>query len=1233
MLQKLIVTVVHLFLSAVLWAQVSLQTGSAEQSFPLINYADSKSGLTLGIGAQYSSGNGLLVNGVASSLGTGWNLAAGGAITRIQIGEPDDQPEFDTMVTVDPLPYPTPAYTGPEAPRRYPNGFLYNPNIGCPKGLNAYPVFREKYTIYKQKNSIAADLTQDRFAFQFNGHSGSFIIGRDRKVTTLGDSRLKIEFSQQDMPGIRTTIDAFTITTEDGIKYTFRTRVLSEVLRYKLAEKKSDGTFKVKEGLPSEEPMAVNRYYGFPLEQGEHRRYIVSAWCLTEMENTNNGAKISFEYDQVYEQYTASKHIAHQRLLDKSLEFLDAGTYYNILSKPSAALEYSSNIEKLSKIGAGSTMLVYVRSHTIGQQLKRIVLPANGVVDFLYNTRPRADLAKLDNLPQPGALAKIEYRQSGNLVRGYEFTHGYFFYNTVKSFSEEFTSFQKKFTRLCLLAIKKIGNGEDNATEPPYHFTYYTGTTDNPDDIVPPHHFLAQDHWGYYNGANSGLSLTEDHDFLDDETNQYFKTALYNYHQPKEGYAANGLLKTVTYPTGGTLEYRYAQKKEVYTNEQFSTIEGFIGGVAVSQTTQHDGEDQQKDIVTDYAYVKANDGTPTNDGTSSHWGYERPMYTSLNYNVYDERWDGKAYKYPGIEYPEMAVSSASVSVPWGKIIAQTGVNMAVQAGIQQVIGKAAMKSYNLAMVILSIYQFVEAMEQKFPTYRFVLSNTNRVLTNSVGGMYARVEVRTSSPQGYNGKTVYDFTSKMDYPLLEPNFEWPYIDRQRAAAWQYGLPKKVTVYDAADKVISEITNQYQPVVEKIADASNVNCNCDSKAQVSIRSDNWMSTTGYFPLSETSAQASMNMLLNGGNPTPYYYYTGRMDLQSVQQRSFKNEQLYFSGSTKIINDPASLLQKGKVVQKDVNSTLMQVSYYPKDYDLSGAIAMMKTNNAIHTPIATETWKVQNDISVLLPQKLYLVDAAITEYKVFTFEGKQQVRPWKTYALKTKEPLAQSVIGMQSRSVLVRHPEYFKVTSEMGYDDKGNLVQTVSDAQTVSYINDYQGRLVTATVVNAPADRIAYTSFEADGQGAWNYDPAAIVAGGLTGQKSYQVHPGSTITYSRPLGSSGPYTITYWFKGTGTITAEGGRTLLYQRADGWALYQHTITSSATILSEATGQIDEVRLHPKNAVMSTVAFKDGIGKVTECDANNRLLYYEYDALGRLKLIRDQNLNVIKTYEYNYKQ
>src|ERR1700733_5034584 len=108
-------------------AQINLQTGSAVYTLPMFNWQDDKSRLTSMVALSYTSGNGLKVNDVASNVGQGWNLSAGGVIARMQVGEPDDQREYHTGSTEkdDDL-------------TKYPAGYLYdtiNPALGCPRSL------------------------------------------------------------------------------------------------------------------------------------------------------------------------------------------------------------------------------------------------------------------------------------------------------------------------------------------------------------------------------------------------------------------------------------------------------------------------------------------------------------------------------------------------------------------------------------------------------------------------------------------------------------------------------------------------------------------------------------------------------------------------------------------------------------------------------------------------------------------------------------------------------------------------------------------------------------------------------------------------------------------------------------------------------------------------------------------------------------------------------------------
>ncbi|MEI9806773.1 MAG: hypothetical protein WDO16_02205 [Bacteroidota bacterium] len=51
----------------------------------------------------------------------------------------------------------------------------------------------------------------------------------------------------------------------------------------------------------------------------------------------------------------------------------------------------------------------------------------------------------------------------------------------------------------------------------------------------------------------------------------------------------------------------------------------------------------------------------------------------------------------------------------------------------------------------------------------------------------------------------------------------------------------------------------------------------------------------------------------------------------------------------------------------------------------------------------------------------------------------------------------------------------------------------------------------------------------------------------------------------------------------------------------------------------------------MTTYYHKKGVGIGSQCDANSRITYYEYDGLGRLSFVRDENKNILKKLCYSY--
>ena len=66
--------------------------------------------------------------------------------------------------------------------------------------------------------------------------------------------------------------------------------------------------------------------------------------------------------------------------------------------------------------------------------------------------------------------------------------------------------------------------------------------------------------------------------------------------------------------------------------------------------------------------------------------------------------------------------------------------------------------------------------------------------------------------------------------------------------------------------------------------------------------------------------------------------------------------------------------------------------------------------------------------------------------------------------------------------------------------------------------------------------------------------------------------------------------------------------------------------------GYVDEIRFRPVDASIATYTYDPLTWKLTSStDENSMTTYYEYDAGGRLALVRDQNRNILKRYAISY--
>jgi YD repeat-containing protein len=205
-------------------------------------------------------------------------------------------------------------------------------------------------------------------------------------------------------------------------------------------------------------------------------------------------------------------------------------------------------------------------------------------------------------------------------------------------------------------------------------------------------------------------------------------------------------------------------------------------------------------------------------------------------------------------------------------------------------------------------------------------------------------------------------------------------------------------------------------------------------------------------------------------------------------------------------------------------------------------------------------------------------------------------------------------------------------------GNPQQvTGHDGVPIAYIWNYNNTQPVAKVSNATVGQIAYTSFEGNGTGNWTYtgtataDPSAI-----TGAYSYNLAQTSGSVSMTGLTSSAIYVVSYWSKTGSSYTVTGstgytqGKTIALSGGT-WTYFEHTVTGVSTVTVTGTGVVDELRLYPQNAQMTTYTYSPLVGMTTSCDVDNRVTYYTYDVMGRLRYIRDQDGNILKTIQYHY--
>jgi YD repeat-containing protein len=570
-----------------------LFNGKANISLPVYNYQFE--GLSFPISLSYSAGNGIRPDELPSWVGSGWNLEGSGFIHRTVRGKPDEALDFESIIYdywdgVPPTYKPFKkiktvlkgdySYIGNLSKLNVTNWYTsVNAAASSPANTNISWTDNQPYLDLIHINSYPIyDLSPDEYTFSFGNVSGKFYLNHLNKwiVASNDGKKYEIEFSA----GEQTVVDfnspfngfrflykvpklikKFTMTSEDGIKYTFGSSDVNTPFKEQLFEYSHASV-----DIPDD----MTRYFPIPgyddgNTQPVYTEVVPHTWHLSKVENLKTGSIITFNYKR--EGFLVSK--TNQAWGNGGTQTTGGHMVYNNSHSLYSNPEDPQSFYRLSPMSKTITPNWTLTSINFPNQCeitftssKSTQLSTDFNVDFNESSgfQTYADLGYNYDLGHENftlmQLDKMSITRYGNAIKDFVFSY---------SLSPS--------QRLQLSSIKeKKANEVTNE-----HSIYYKNNV-----VLPPYGSRKKDHWGFYNN----------NDFFSNVSAPYNYANLSSYttsRDPNANYSAAEIIDKIVYPTGGEVEFEfepheYSKKKEPTTfsiTNLGSNIQG--GGVRIKK--------------------------------------------------------------------------------------------------------------------------------------------------------------------------------------------------------------------------------------------------------------------------------------------------------------------------------------------------------------------------------------------------------------------------------------------------------------------------------------------------------------------------------------------------------------------------------------------------------------------------------------------------------------------------
>lgn len=837
-------------------------------------------------------------------------------------------------------------------------------------------------------------------------------------------------------------------------------------------------------------------------------------------------------------------------------EFTYAEDMDDVISEQSYELDYTKLEGFCDNIGNGQPPAIQVHANT--KVLKSILTPSCKINFYsAANRRDAAYRSKLDSI--------VVLDLKGNRIRNFTLKYGYFGSETASSY---------KARRLKLDSLSE--EGTTSVGRKWHTFEYFSPQS------VPPTDSKSQDIWGYYNGQNNFVLLPALDTFIGGR--RIILTGANRSLNVTQTMV--GVLKKITYPTGGTTEFVYESNDYGYKrNAMVVAMEKKSSITTVAARSQAGKPTGITDMYEEFRIPVAQNVVLDYSGTNN-------SFTSP---------DGNPSVYL---YKVEPNNSLTLLHQKGLVTTNFTLQMYLDTGLYRI--RAVVDDYitELANIKASWYGWGDTLR-----------------SISVGGLRIREIITTDnfSPTPQVRKFIYKDIK----------------DPRRSSG--------------------NLISDYSFTETKITDPSSTHCKflIRNSFPAASLSTTHGSVVGYSCVTEIN-----NDNKNGKKISEFSKGDANSHLQEYLGGPMDNYLSAVEGSKKYFSDFD--YSRGNLLNETYfDSTGRTVSRTDVSYNFD---SLMNGNYYFANVIYAYTFPTVNQ--VLCGQVDCSRLPAILGYRLIPSRIEC---PW-VYETQRKE----TFYGMPGDSILTRitksyydNPAHAQLTRQIATKSDGkietsyykypldfSLPATVSDPDAIGikYLqnNHIIGSIVekytlgantsdiSGTVIsynsNKPFPRMVW-AFELDGTQN-TYSPARINNGVFTKDSRYKQRitfdqydsTGNILQQGKAFDA--PTTYLWGYNNQYPVASIVGAN--YSAVAG-------IVSKDILRAPATPQalrdeLNKLRTNLPTALVTTYTYVPLVGVSSETDPAGRTIYYEYDMLGRLKTIKDQDGKIVKLIEYQYR-